>query len=197
MSKSLLLASASLGLILAAAPAMADWNLTTAAGLNPSGPEYLITFAANGSISTALNPIYTTDPGPYDGSDDTYFGVINNTSSAITFFNLSSSNDIGGFDGDGVSTYANFSPTGVDTTGYGAHDAFYTNNTGFSLTVNFGGGGISAGGTDVFSLEEPASLVGPPIISTPEPATWAMMLIGFAGIGFAAYRKARPSVSVA
>jgi hypothetical protein len=29
------------------------------------------------------------------------------------------------------------------------------------------------------------------IASTPEPATWAMMVIGFAGLGFAGYRKAR------
>ena len=29
----------------------------------------------------------------------------------------------------------------------------------------------------------------------PEPATWAMMLIGFAGLGFAAYRRARAPVS--
>ena len=25
----------------------------------------------------------------------------------------------------------------------------------------------------------------------PEPSTWAMMLLGFAGLGFAGYRKAR------
>jgi hypothetical protein len=31
----------------------------------------------------------------------------------------------------------------------------------------------------------------------PELSTWAMMLIGFAGIGFAAYRKATPKSSVA
>jgi PEP-CTERM motif len=28
------------------------------------------------------------------------------------------------------------------------------------------------------------------IVGTPEPSTWAMMLIGFAGLGFAGYRKA-------
>jgi hypothetical protein len=33
--------------------------------------------------------------------------------------------------------------------------------------------------------------------TVPEPATWAMRLIGFAGLGFAAYRKARLAVSVA
>ena len=27
--------------------------------------------------------------------------------------------------------------------------------------------------------------------AVPEPSTWAMMLLGFAGLGFAGYRKAR------
>ena len=29
------------------------------------------------------------------------------------------------------------------------------------------------------------------IVGTPEPSTWAMMLLGFAGLGFAGYRKAK------
>ena len=31
----------------------------------------------------------------------------------------------------------------------------------------------------------------------PEPSTWAMMLLGFAGLGFAAYRKSRSAASIA
>jgi hypothetical protein len=38
------------------------------------------------------------------------------------------------------------------------------------------------------------SLSGSPV---PEPSTWAMMLLGFAGLGFAAYRKSRSAISVA
>jgi hypothetical protein len=34
--------------------------------------------------------------------------------------------------------------------------------------------------------------------SVPEPSTWAMMLLGFAGIGFMAYRrKAKPALMAA
>jgi hypothetical protein len=29
------------------------------------------------------------------------------------------------------------------------------------------------------------------VASVPEPSTWAMMLLGFASLGFAGYRKAR------
>jgi PEP-CTERM motif len=35
---------------------------------------------------------------------------------------------------------------------------------------------------------------GPPLATTPEPSTWAMMLIGFAGLGMAGYRCAKTSV---
>jgi hypothetical protein len=157
---------------------------------NPLGPEDIITFNADGSIVTALNPVYTTDPGPYDGSDDTYIGVINNGSSPITSFHLSSSQDIGGFDSDGIDTYGAPSNS-TDTTGYGGPNAFYTNNTGTAVTVNFLTPIATGGGTSYFSLEEPVSLTAPPVVTpgTPEASTWVMMVAGFAGMGFIAYRK--------
>ena len=34
-------------------------------------------------------------------------------------------------------------------------------------------------------------------LSTPEPSTWAMMLIGFVGLGFAGYRASRKNVALA
>jgi hypothetical protein len=32
--------------------------------------------------------------------------------------------------------------------------------------------------------------------SVPEPSTWAMMFLGFAGLGYAAYRKGRPTILI-
>jgi hypothetical protein len=33
--------------------------------------------------------------------------------------------------------------------------------------------------------------------AVPEPSTWAMLMLGFAGLGFVAYRKARPTSALA
>jgi PEP-CTERM motif len=51
--------------------------------------------------------------------------------------------------------------------------------SGFSLSVIL---------PDGFSIEG--------IAAVPEPSTWAMLLIGFAGIGFGAYRRSRQSGSI-
>jgi hypothetical protein len=64
-----------------------------------------------------------------------------------------------------------------------------------SLTTNDTGIGISGGLTSspgptqvnfegVLSFTSPSTVPG-----VPEPSTWAMMIIGFAGVGFMAYRR--------
>jgi PEP-CTERM motif len=161
-------------------------------GADTAGPSLFFTFT-NSGVTTTSNPAYTFSPHPYDSSDDTYFGVINNSSTAITHFNLSSTSlDIAGFDGDGIDTplYLNIPNNPSDNSGYGGPNAFFTNISANlrSLTVNFITPIAANGGTDIFSLEEPVSLNNI-VVGTPEPATWAMMLLGFAGMGFVAYRK--------
>jgi hypothetical protein len=112
---------------------------------------------------------------------------------------LSSTANIGGFDGDGVgsASYLN-NNNSTDTSGYGGADAYFTNNLGTSLTVNFIGGISAKGGEGYFSLESPINLNAPPVVTgVPEASTWAMMLLGFAGIGFAGYRRVRPAIAAA
>ncbi len=158
-------------------------------GNDTMGPTILITFGPGGTESITQ----ATSQGPYDGSDDTYVGVVNNSGSTINSFTVSSSTaNIFGFESDGIDTYgAVENPGNPDTTGYGGPNGYFTNITTVgstvSGTVNFLGG-IPDGGTDYFSLEESltASSIGG---SVPEPATWALMLIGFGGIGFAARRR--------
>jgi hypothetical protein len=143
-----------------------------------SQPGVIITFTNGGAVSSV------TGQGPYDSVEDTYVGIVNNSSNTITSINLTSAQDIGGFDGDGIDTYGAFG-NAIDTTGYGGPQAFFTNNTGYTLTVNFIGG-IAPGASAYFSLEEPVQLN---TLSVPEPTTWALMLIGVGGIGYAARRR--------
>lgn len=56
--------------------------------------------------------------------------------------------------------------------------------------------GASAGGN--FPSNITVQVQSDAVETVPEPTTWAMMLIGFAGLGFVAYRKARPgTISIA
>jgi hypothetical protein len=82
----------------------------------------------------------------------------------------------------------------------------------FSPTTNATGGFVGWEGLDPTGLSETVydahtgSItgtlayidVGPPTSAVPEPSTWAMMILGFAGIGFMAYRrKAKPALMAA
>ena len=56
---------------------------------------------------------------------------------------------------------------------------------GYNLTAD-GSGGF---GFD-FAVGDP-----PGVTAVPEPSTWAMMRLGFAGLGFAGYRRARAGLT--
>jgi PEP-CTERM motif len=78
---------------------------------------------------------------------------------------------------------------------------FNNNGAGFDLGVGhnfFGFKGINGEtiqnftmqftGTGVFDLRQ-VRLDGATVGAVPEPSTWAMMILGFAGVGFLAYRR--------
>jgi len=52
-----------------------------------------------------------------------------------------------------------------------------------------GSGNLDIPGED--GIWGPNVFLGTPSFATPEPATWAMMIIGFVGLGFAGYQRAR------
>jgi hypothetical protein len=43
----------------------------------------------------------------------------------------------------------------------------------------------------------PFALIDSVALNAPEPSTWAMMLLGFAGLGYAGFRRRRNAISVA
>ncbi len=69
-------------------PALADQALGTFPNINDdtNGPSVIITFNPNGSATTTAGG---PPSGPYDGADDTFIGVINNSPNTINSFNLS------------------------------------------------------------------------------------------------------------
>ena len=187
----------------AAAAALSFGMVSSAAAQFPgfgsdTGPGFLITLNSNGTASfTSTSACPTYDGGGCNG-DDTYIGVINNSGHSVGTIHLSSTQDIFGFDGDGIDAYG-ASGNAIDTSGYGGPQAYFTNiafqySPSFSETgdVNFIGG-IKSGGTGYFSLEaalNTASFNQPITTSgTPEPATWAMMLMGFFGLGATLRRR--------
>jgi hypothetical protein len=166
-----------------------------------TGCNLIITIAAN-NVAT-VGPGDAGGPGVFDfGGDDTLIGVINNSPNPVSSLFLSSpSNPIFGFDGDGLTFYG---VTGnlSDPTGYGGPDAFFTGFSGplfRSGTVNFITAIAANGGTQFFGLEDrltAASFTPPVVGGVPEPSTWAMMLLGFLGLGFA-FRRSRRKLSFA
>jgi hypothetical protein len=51
--------------------------------------------------------------------------------------------------------------------------------------------------TDHFSASAESSLTDSVILQIPEPSAWAMMLLGFAGLGYAGYRPSRRAATAA
>jgi len=169
-------------------------SYTAGSGVTNGGCNVLITFNANGSITTT-NP---NGSGFYDvGGDDNEIGVINNTSSTINSIFLSSATtDIFGFDGDGICGGYTFSATPtacstVDASAYGPASVTFSgiNGAATSGTVNFVGG-IAPGGSAFFSLEGPVDLnltVAPS--QTPEPSSLMLLGTGVLGLAGAVRRK--------
>ena len=143
-----------------------------------------------------------------------------NLSSPTFSGNINSSNDSGFVSLTGTLLGDSFSVT--QTTGYGGFDTIFI-TSGITLVTNivtpYGGQGIGASGPSSSGFfffnptaSEPglsftftpsgetttAGTVSSEVAAVPEPSTWAMMILGFFGVGYMAYRrKAKPTFMAA
>jgi PEP-CTERM motif len=68
----------------------------------------------------------------------------------------------------------------------------FNNGVGAFSGINYGGFGVVVA-TSATALD---SVTGGVTATAPEPSTWAMMLLGFVGLGFAGYRKSRKAAAI-
>jgi hypothetical protein len=147
-----------------------------------------------------------------------------NLSSPTFSGNINSSNDSGFVSLTGTLLGDSFSVT--QTTGYGGFDNIFitsgitlVNGNITNIVTPYGGQGIGASGPSSSGFfffnptaSEPglsftftpsgetttAGTVSSEVAAVPEPSTWAMMILGFFGVGFMAYRrKAKPTFMAA
>ncbi len=123
--------------------------------------------------------------GPYDGSDDTLVGIVNNSKAAVPAITVTGpGSGLAGLDGDGLCTYS-VSGCPFGSTGYeGPGTSIKTDATlPDSAEIDFAGAGLAPGASSYFSLEgalTAASITGRP--GTLSPCT-AVFYLGARGSG--------------
>jgi hypothetical protein len=75
---------------------------------------------------------------------------------------------------------------GLDATQAAQLDAFMLANPNARLALGASFSGVS-NGFDTIQVAQLSDVV----TAVPEPSTWAMMILGFAGVGFMTYRRRR------
>ena len=101
------------------------------------------------------------------------------------------------YDGS-VQAYDEISQTIATTVGDMYEVSFAaTDNSGLDIyqPLSTNGNTTSPGGNGIDILVY--AQAAPPPLNTPEPSTWAMMVLGFAGMGFVAYRKTKRASAIA
>lgn len=155
-----------------------------------------VTSANGAGVATAFSVTTPGNGNPFDGTEDTLVGLVNNTGVTLNSITLSSpDNSFGGlgfFDGDGVCNFNSadcFGPFGYEGPNMTFSGSCLGNDGCDSVTITFTGG-LAAGASTWFSLEgTPNSLSGVQPGSAPEPGTLLLLGTGLLGLGFAVVRR--------
>jgi PEP-CTERM motif len=182
----------------------ADTSINPDTRYTSSEPQYL-----NANVNS-LSP----DGGAFVGldGDPNFTGALTQTITGLTsgveyqlsfywagaeLFNRTGYTSIqltGSFGGDSFATpvYPNSNPAGTPGSFSGwTPETFDFVATSSSEVLSFLAVGSPAANLPPFALLDGVSLT-----AVPEPSTWAMMLVGFSGLGYAAYRRRRTPVAI-
>ena len=215
-----LLARLAIGAALITLP-LSTANAYPDVGADIGGPALILTVNAGNTQVVTNGPNAGT---PYDGVEDTYIGLVNNTGAILTQVTITAPSNIGvfGFDSDGIGSNASVAycvgaacgvqqygtPNGSDNTGYGGPIGFFdtfsfgdgtsaTNDTAILHLV----GGLAIGGTTWFSLEEPlAACQGQLCLSVPPvplPGALPLFATGLGALGLLGWRRKRKAAAIA
>jgi hypothetical protein len=179
--------SGSVALATAFTPGQAVSNAALTPGLLTPGGQAII---GVGAMSAAYGGLA---PTTYEAT--AVFDFTTTSASEALDLNLLSEQVVGiGFDSQDLQVALD----GNSLTGSGGAETFFTADQFALGTVSAGSHSVSltydltynsgtqAVVTDGFSFTY--ELVDPPVASVPEPSSWAMMLVGFAGLGLVGYR---------
>ena len=165
-------------------------------------------FSFSGSIYNVTGSFTTSGPVNSDGTLDI-------TSATGTFsstilgdpqgsFSLVPGNGVSLTDASGLSLYSNlytpgassFADQGLLIQGSGfVLDIYNRLNSGYAACAGDCASNENQGSSNSNRLYDPGDVGVVSITAVPEPATWAMMIIGFVGLGFLAYRrKVKPAL---
>jgi hypothetical protein len=159
-------------------------------GNDTLGPALIFTVNPGGTVTVSPGP--GAGQGAYDGSEDTYFGVFNNSGGVLKSLTFATTgNPFGGFDGDGIDSgsFFNFNNPG-DPTGYAGPNGSYAILDANHATLTFGhviGGvfvadGLADGERTIGSFEENPSSINFSSVTAVVPEPTSLVAFGLCGV---------------
>jgi PKD repeat protein len=135
-------------------------------------------------INSGVTVLEDSSQGPYDGSDDTLVGVVNQSSTTLANLTLESTTPIFAFDGDGICSgfYGSIAGCPFGPTGYeGPETSFVQISPNLTTGAVSFTNGVAPGGTAYFSLEEPLTAS---TVTTPKYVALGDSVAAGEGIGY-------------
>jgi hypothetical protein len=182
-------------------------------GQNSSAPTVLYLLRPDGSVAPTIGSVELNGTTAVGFTQPVNLNLDFNASSSdfYTFIGLTSGNNSISFANISTAFDTNFGghPTSFDVyqatinAGFNGQSFFEVNGSfpAGTVIVPFGTGGLFTSWTNT-GLDTGGQCIGcgpgTQIGGVPEPSTWAMIILGFAGVGFMAYRrKSKPALMAA